>query len=84
MNAPLNAGWKYDIQSDYPDSTAVGDWVKDEGFNNNYTKNVYLLGKYSGSSYIEIIQLVFLEVNNSQYRFFYHDAEKWQFRHYNY
>jgi hypothetical protein len=71
---PLNANWKYDIQSDYPDSTAVGNWFMKDGNVNTYPKNVYILGKYSGSGYTELKQLVFLEVNDSQYKFYYHEA----------
>jgi hypothetical protein len=70
----LTADWKYDIQSDYPDSTAVGNWVVKDGSFNNYTNNVYLLGKYSGSGYVDIFQLVFLEVNDSLYRFYYKET----------
>jgi len=73
-NPPLSASWKYDIQKDYPFSTAVGDWLVKEGSLTTYTKNVYVLGKYSGNNYTNLIQLVFFEVNDSMYRFFYHDS----------
>jgi hypothetical protein len=70
---PLNANWRYDIQSDYPDSTAVGNWVVFEGTTPNYTKNVYKLGQYAGGGYANLKQLVFLAVTDTSFRFYYQD-----------
>jgi hypothetical protein len=68
---PLNANWRYDIQSDYPDSTAVGNWVVFEGTTAHYTKNVYKLGQYAGSGYANLKQLVFLAVTDTSFQFYY-------------
>jgi len=61
----------YDVQAAYPDSTAVGNWVSFQKENPVYTRNIYLLGRYSGGAFTEIRQLAFLNVNDSTYRFFY-------------
>jgi hypothetical protein len=66
--------WTYDKQYYFPDSTAVGNWVI-RGNSHEYTKNVYLLGKYSGSSYTDIKKLVFLDVNDSLYHFYYSETD---------
>jgi hypothetical protein len=61
----------YDVQPAYPDSTAVGNWVSFQEDSPVYTRNIYLLGHFAGNSFTDIRQLVFLEVNDNTYRFFY-------------
>ena len=61
----------YDVPSEYPDSTAVGDWLSNpqDGFTSK--KNVYLLGRLGGLDYTDIRKIVFLEVDSQQYSFYY-------------
>jgi hypothetical protein len=61
----------FDVQSAYPDSTAVGDWVAFQQGGPVYTNHIYLLGKYSDGVFTQISQLAFLEVNDSTYRFYF-------------
>jgi hypothetical protein len=72
MTLPSNAIWAYDKQSNYPDSTAVGKWVSFNGNLKEYSKNAYILGKYSGSGYAELKQIVFFNLTDSSYQFYYH------------
>lgn len=60
----------YDTQANFPESTAVGNWVSFQDGDPVYTRNIYLLGYYSGGGFTHIRQLAFLEVNDSSYRFF--------------
>jgi hypothetical protein len=71
LEMPASLEHLYDVQSDYPDSTAVGNWVISEGNEKAYTHHVYLLANYRDGSFFDKKQLVFLEVNDSLYRFFY-------------
>ena len=66
-----NASWLYDTSNGNPDSTAVGKWVDTTSFPHTYTNNVYLLGKYNGSSYVPYTKLVFTEVTDTSYTFSY-------------
>jgi hypothetical protein len=63
----------YDVHSAWPDSTAAGNWLTFDDESKSYSRNVYLLGKYSNGQYMEKKQLVFLEVSDSSYSFFYKD-----------
>jgi hypothetical protein len=65
----------YDIQHAWPDSTAVGNWVVTPEGPNTYTKNIYLLGKYTNGAFDQIKQITFLEVSDSIYKFHYKETE---------
>jgi len=64
----------YDVQSAYPDSTAIGDWVNPGPITNTYSHHVYLLAHYLDGSFSDIRRIVFLEVNDSLYRFCYNES----------
>ncbi|MBN1598501.1 MAG: HmuY family protein [Bacteroidales bacterium] len=72
---PVNVIWSYDIQSAYPDSTSIGNWVNFREEENDYTGDVYLLGKISGGDYIQIKQLKFIHLDSLSYRFVYYERE---------
>jgi len=61
----------FDVQHDYPDSTAVGNWVQFPEGSPVYTNMVYLLGHYTAEHFTGIRQITFLEVNDTSYRFFF-------------
>jgi hypothetical protein len=75
QNMPGSLDHLFDIQHAFPDSTAVSDWVIQVQNSNVYSRNVYLLGKYLNGNFTNIKQLVFLEVNDTSYRFFYKEKE---------
>ncbi len=68
---PADLNHMYDVQAAYPDSTAVGNWVSFPDGDPVYTRNIYLLGQYSGGTFKNILQLSFLGVDENSYRFFY-------------
>jgi hypothetical protein len=61
----------YDTQHDWPDSTAVGNWLIHGAGENEYPGNIYLIGKYVGGAFTNLRQLAFLEVTETTYKFFY-------------
>lgn len=73
LQMPASLDHLYDVQSAYPDSTVVGDWVIPgaSASKNTYTHHVYLLAHYLEGSFTDMQRLVFLEVNDSLYRFCY-------------
>lgn len=72
-NEPAN--WHYDIQSRYPDSTAVGNWTFLQNDLREYTNEVYILGRLSANQYTQRKQIRFFYVDNEIYRFHYIDEE---------
>lgn len=72
---PQSVLWSYDKQSAYPDSTAAGNWVDISGENKIYTHHVYFLGNYIGGKYHAIQRIIFLSVDDEQYRFHIRDDE---------
>jgi hypothetical protein len=66
---PASLDNMYDIQHSYPDSTAIGNWVSLIEPAVNYTKNVYLLGKYLAGDFTSIKQIIFYAVNDTSYFF---------------
>jgi len=70
-NMPESIDHLFDMPSLFPDSTAVGDWVSFEENAKVYSHNLYLLGYHTGDHFTGIKRIVFLEVNDSAYRFFY-------------
>jgi hypothetical protein len=75
VTPPREDLWSYDIQSYFPDSTAIGNWFIMKENEKYYSNNVYLVGKYSGSGFLSIKHLVFVEVTDSTYLFFYKESE---------
>ena len=71
INYPKKSIWSYDDQSLFPDSTAVKDWIAISANDTNYTNNVYLLGKYSGTAYSSIYRIKFLKVTREEYVIYY-------------
>lgn len=61
--------WEFDLQSAYPDSTAIGDWISILDIDTLYHKNVYLLGHYSGNLYDQKYKIRFLKVTLKEYIF---------------
>jgi hypothetical protein len=61
----------YDVPHAWPDSTAVGDWVTFENDVAHYTRNIYLLGKYTNGEFTDLRKIVFLEVSDTSYSFRY-------------
>jgi hypothetical protein len=76
VDSSAGQGWSYDIESVFPDSTAVGDWTVSQGNELISKKEVYFLGKSSGSKYTSVKQLIFLSVDDSIYTFYYQNADK--------
>jgi hypothetical protein len=74
-NMPCSVNHLFDVQHAFPDSTAVGDWVITTQNGNEYTRNIYLLGRFYDGSFINIKQIEFHEVNDTSYRFFYTEHE---------
>lgn len=70
---PISGKWLYDKSDGDPDSTAIGKWVDPSGFDNTYTNEVYLLGKYDGIDYNPIKKIVFTEVDDTSFQFKYAD-----------
>jgi len=68
LSYPENELWAFDIQSTYPDSTAVGNWLTIVGEDKEYTNNVYVLGRYHLGSYTDMRRIQFIEVSDSYYR----------------
>lgn len=69
MPAKLNG--LFDTQHAWPDSTATGNWVIHSENGNEYTHHIYLLGNYVNGKFTGIVQLTFLEVSETAYRFTY-------------
>ena len=65
--------WAYDIQSEYPDSTAIGIWSSMNNQNRIYTDHVYILGKLSGNDYTDRKRIQFYYVDSFLYRFRFYD-----------
>jgi hypothetical protein len=65
----------YDVQSAYPDSTAAGSWLTDPSDGISSKKEVYLLGKINGINYSEVKKIIFLNVDDSSYQFFYSEEK---------
>jgi hypothetical protein len=70
VSMPAGVDHLFDVPSAFPDSTAVGNWVTPSGNGNAYTHNVYLLGYYHNGKFNTLKQLVFLDENDTSYRFF--------------
>jgi hypothetical protein len=75
VDMPPTVNHLYDVQHEFPDSTAAGNWVITGESGNEYTGEVYLLGKYHNGSFHHIKQLMFKEVNDTSYRFFYKEQD---------
>jgi hypothetical protein len=75
QNMPESVNHLFDVPHDFPDSTAVGDWVIKTQNGNEYAGNIYLLGRFIDGSFINIKQIEFLEVNDTSYRFFYKEND---------
>jgi hypothetical protein len=71
VNMPGGVDNLYDVPSAFPDSTAVGNWVSPAESGNIYSRNIYLLGHYHHGKFNIIKQIVFMEVSDSAYRFYY-------------
>ncbi len=69
LNYPENDLWAFDNQSAYPDSTAVGNWLTISGDEKEYTRQVYILGRYFSGIYSDIKRIQFIEVNDLNYKF---------------
>ncbi len=69
------ANWNYDIQSSYPDSTAIGDWTFFQDNIRMYTNDVYILGNLSANSYTQRKRIQFFHVDNVSYQFCFIDEE---------
>jgi hypothetical protein len=66
--------WLYDKQSYFPASTAAGEWTLAKGDSFVSKNEVYFLAKSTGKRYTSLKQVVFLDVNESHYRFYYQDS----------
>jgi hypothetical protein len=75
VNMPKTVDHLYDVPSDFPDSTAVGNWVDVSESGNVYTRNIYLLGYFHASKFNLIKQLVFTAVDDTSYQFYYKDQD---------
>jgi hypothetical protein len=71
VDMPKGVDHLYDVPSAFPDSTAVGNWVSVLETGNIYSHNIYLLGHYHAGRFSVIKQLVFTEVNDNAYQFYY-------------
>lgn len=69
ITPPENILWKYDVQSAFPDSTAIGSWVHAGSLSNEYTEHVYLIGQYQFGKYEYIKRLQFFHVDEEKYKF---------------
>ncbi len=67
--------WNYDIQSEYPDSTAAGNWITIQNNNYHYTNDVYVLGQLSAGNYINRKRIQFIFVDSALYRFHYKEED---------
>jgi hypothetical protein len=65
----------FDMPHAWPDSTAVGSWVTFTAGENEYTRNIYLLGKYVNGAFTNLKQLAFLEVTDTSYTFYYKEQK---------
>jgi hypothetical protein len=73
VSFPTGVSGLYDVQSAYPDSTAAGNWLTSSGVGSLSKNEVYMLGKLSGISYSEVKKIIFLNVNDCSYQFFYRE-----------
>ena len=74
VTMPSSIEHLYDIPHDFPDSTAVGNWVSFTGTGNIYTGYVYLLGQLYNGKFIGIKKLIFDAVDDTAYFFRYTDS----------
>jgi hypothetical protein len=75
IHFPGSVAGLYDIQSAYPDSTAAGNWLLNPADGSTSKKEVYLLGKLSGLDYTEIKKVVFINMNDTAYQFYFNENE---------
>lgn len=75
ITPPHGTLWAYDKQSAFPDSTAAGNWIDQNGENTTYTNDVYFLGKYISGVYSNIQRIQFNYVDRDQYRFILRNEE---------
>jgi hypothetical protein len=72
---PSSVAELYDIPSDYPDSTASGNWLANPVDGTTSKKEVYLLGKLDGLDYTQIKKIIFISVSDTSYQFYFSDNE---------
>jgi hypothetical protein len=76
LSMPESIDNLYDMPSYFPDSTAVGDWTIPTVNGNTYTDDIYLLGYHNRDRFTLIRQVIFQEVNDTSYRFFFKDNDE--------
>jgi hypothetical protein len=70
---PSKLNGLFDEQSAWPDSTAIGDWVTQNGETRIYSQHLYLLGKYVDGTFTQLIRISFLRLTDTTYQFCYRE-----------
>ncbi len=61
--------WTFDKSDGDPDSTVFHRWVKIDETGREYSREVYLLGKFNGIGYSDILKVQFIAVDDRSYTF---------------
>jgi hypothetical protein len=74
VNFPENKIWDYDLQSFFPSLTAISNWVSVTNSDTTFAGTVFLLGRYTGSSFSDIYRIKILKADKRRYVFCYRSA----------